>query len=123
MTFNFCQRLFNSWRQELFENTAEFGRCGGVQCTHEVSPSGGKVGGLLLEEPLLEGVEGVDPALELGGGGAALQLQLPGVHHGAEDGQAPGSDILATVLQAPSNRHIIFKMMVPDQAALCFVLT
>jgi hypothetical protein len=48
-------------------------------------------------------VEGVDPALELGGGGATLQLQLPGVHHGAQDGEAAGSNVLAAVLQSPES--------------------
>jgi hypothetical protein len=63
------------------------------------------IGGRLLVEPLLKAVEGVDAALELGGGGAPLQLQLPRVHHGAEDGEAPGTNVLATVLQAPEQKE------------------
>ncbi len=70
----------------------------------EASPRGGRrFGGRGLVEPLLKGVEGVDPALELGGGGAAFQLQLPGVHHGAQDGEAAGSNVLAAVLQPPES--------------------
>jgi hypothetical protein len=70
----------------------------------EASPRGGRrFGGRGLVEPLLKGVEGVDPALELGGGGATLQLQLPGVHHGAQDGEAACSNVLAAVLQPPES--------------------
>ena len=53
----------------------------------------------------------MDPALVLGGGRPALELELPRVHHGAEDGETTRPDILTPVLQSSmqiSNLRILF---------------
>ena len=45
-------------------------------------------------------VKAVHVALCLGGGGAALELELAAVHHAAEGRQALGTNVLAAVLDA-----------------------
>ena len=58
----------------------------------------------MLVQPLLEGVEGVDPALVLGRGRPPLELELAGVHHGAQQRQRPRPHVLAPVLTASAHR-------------------
>ena len=57
-------------------------------------------GGWLLVKPLLEGVKGVDSALVLGTRGPPLELEFSGVHHGPQDRQGSGPDVLTSVLQS-----------------------
>ena len=54
---------------------------------------------LILVKSLLEGVEGVDSSLVLGRRSPSLEFQFSGVHHGPQDRQWLGTDVLAAVLE------------------------